>query len=119
MGLAATIDSKIKAAFDSKLSDAVKQISYVEIVSQYEPISGENFYAEILHSTRGVVGSSDKAEMPNEAIKPFDIEVLILQSELDITPKIDDYLEINGSKFKIGKVQQDPADVTWTLKCLL
>ena len=117
MGLKSDIQSALAAAFDSNLSDAVKQLTYTKIESTYNPIIGETIITETTYNTRGVLDKERAVEIFNQSYKPQDTVILILQNELNTIPDIDDYIEENGNKWKIIAIKNDPADVTWELLC--
>ena len=118
MGLRDEITADIKEAFDTDLADAVKQFE------AFREIKGEATEEDWLTNTvgtnsttltyggRGVFGGYSEFEIDNESIMANDVNLTALQDEVTNTPKLDDV--ING--YQVIAVQQDPANVTWTLQ---
>ena len=118
MGLRDEVTADIKDAFDTDLADAVKPFTGIRTV-QGEP-SIEDILTNtvgsnstiIKYSGRGVFGGYSEFEVDNESIMANDVKLIVLQSEVTDTPKLDDV--ING--YQVVAVNQDPASVTFTIQ---
>lgn len=118
MGLHDEITADIKEAFNTDLADAVQPFT------GSRTIQGEPSIEDILTNTvgsnstiinysgRGVFGGYSEFEVDNESIMANDVKLTALQDEVTNAPKLDDV--ING--YQVVAVQQDPANVTWTLQ---
>ncbi len=117
MGLTSEITADIQDAFDTDLSDAVSVITYNDFngAPTYDPASGVVTAPITTHATEGVVSIIDKRMIDGEIFKAGDYAVLILFSQLSITPAIGESMTIAGEKHSIYAVEHDPASVAWTL----
>ena len=118
MGLRDEVTADIKDAFDTDLADAVKPFTGSRTVQGEPSIEdiltntvGSNS-TTINYSGRGVFGGYSEFEVDNESIMANDVKLTALQDEVTNAPKLDDV--ING--YQVVAVQQDPANVTWTLQ---
>jgi hypothetical protein len=118
MGLRSDIQSKVGGAFDGKLADAVASLSLEVISSTFDPATSKTVNTSITHITRGVIGKYLAVELTDTSIQPSDLKILILQNDLDVVPvPNDNYIIRNNERYKILRVSQDPASVTWTIQC--
>lgn len=118
MGARDDIQTQLGTAFDTDLLDAVSTLSLVTVTpAVYDPTLSVNAPSEILHSTRGIFIEYGSRELINQAMEPTQIAVLILQNEVDVTPKIDDYIQQGTIRYKIVSVMKDPFNSIWEITC--
>jgi len=55
-------------------------------------------------------------DVDNVNIKPADIKLLVLHSELSILLAEKDYVTINSTRWNVVNWQLDPADAVWTIQ---
>ena len=126
--LNAQITADIADAFDNDLADAVKSVDYIAITQgEYDTVSrttGPD--TEVIsdwrvvrydYSRHEIAVSGSSANVPlGEDIRVGDTRFLGLQAELNITPKIDDFILYRGERYIIITTTDDPADVIWILQ---
>ena len=117
MGLYSDLDTKLKAAFDGRLADAVKLLDLTLVAQTYDPDTGEVVDTPTLYATRGVAEPVDNSMIDGEVVKIADTAFTILQSELAAAPSVGDTIVTahNSKSYSLNTVLADPADVTWTL----
>ncbi|WP_218954897.1 glutamate 5-kinase [Acinetobacter sp. YH12086] len=111
------IQSKVAAAFNKKLADAVDSFTCEKIIysgemdfeTQTYPIIGDESY-----SGRGVLFGSYLKDM----VKPIDYQVTdckatVLQNEVTGLPQIGDVWATLKGRFKIVNIGADPTDSIW------
>lgn len=49
--------------------------------------------------------------LPDEAVK-----IVVLQASLAVEPTKDDEITIRATRYKVGRIDQDPAQATWELQ---
>ena len=117
MGLYNDLNTKLKAAFDGRLADAVKLLDLTLVVQTYDPDTGDVTDTPTLHNTRGVVEPVDNSMIDGEVVKIDDTAFTILQSELSAVPSVGDTIVTthDSKSYSLNTVLADPADVTWTI----
>jgi len=115
MGLTDQIDADVKNAFDGDLSDAVKEVALIRATVNYDPNTGINTAVNDVHDTRAVVEPVNDTQIDGEVVRIGDVSFLILKSEIDIVPILDDIVDVAGDKHLVTSIVSDPADVLYTL----
>ena len=117
MGIKSKIQSKVGNAFSNSLSDAVSNIKvrHNEYTIDPDTNTTSNYIAE--YSVRCIVGNYKQKEINNSSIMPTDIKVLIIQSELNYTPSVDDLIFHNQIEYKVVTIMKDPVSAMWVLQC--
>lgn len=115
MGLRDDIQADLADAFDTDLADAVTAFTATRIVwtGPFDPVTETRPNITETYTGRGVFGSYSSREVDGARILSTDVKLIALQSEVTMTPAIDDV--INGYRV-IGPVQQDPAAASWTVQ---
>lgn len=104
------INSLLKKAFDTTLSDAVKSFVLKSRLSD-----GESFLS---FQSRGVFESFTAEEIARSqgAITASDEQVILLQNELSTIPKIADIIIVAPFEYRVMGVTPDPTDSIWELQ---
>ena len=118
MGIRDKVQSKVAAAFNTKLADAVTAFTGSrEVAGEYDPVTGTST-TTVAYSGRGVFGSFRQEEIDGQHILATDQKLTALQNEvtLDVdgspaTPQVDDTI----AGLVVKNVGQDPVAATWTL----
>lgn len=121
MGLRDTVQSRVAAAFDTTLADAVRTVTiYATPDSTYDPATGLVATRNDSYPSRGVITpySSRETALSNGAITNKDLEVIILTNEVAIVPKPGMTIAIEGESeiYSIEESGLDPAQASYTLK---
>jgi hypothetical protein len=83
----------------------------------YAPASGTVTRPETSYTVSGLLYGYRRDEIDGVLIQPFDQQFLLHQSELPVTPKVTERLVLaDGTSWEIVRVEQDPAQATWTLQ---
>ncbi|QOW51234.1 glutamate 5-kinase [Acinetobacter sp. YH12138] len=111
------IQSKVAAAFNKKLADAVDSFTCEKIIysgemdfeTQTYPVIGDESY-----SGRGVLFGSYLKDM----VKPIDYQVTdskatVLQNEVSQVPQIGDVWTTSKGRFKVVNIGADPTGSIW------
>ena len=118
------VQSKLSAAYNSKLADAVRSFSGSrESEGEYDPVTGTTPSEAVTYQGRGVFGSFSVEEVDDSHILVTDTKLSgVLQNELvnmvygkpegPITPAVGD--TVDG--YEVINVSEDPASSTWTLQ---
>lgn len=134
MGLRDKIQSKVGAAFDKALADAVGPFVLTEIITgAYDPATGTTTTEDVHHDGRGVFGGFRQDEIDGQHIVATDIKLTVLQSELtdkDGNPSVPKvgfsirkgagnswffyFFKFSGyPEHRVINVEQDPAGSCW------
>lgn len=116
MGLRSDIQTDIVDAFNIDLYDAAVFFTIERSDNTYNLATGENETVITSYNSRGVFSSYRNREIHSDHIKPTDFKLLILQSEIEIEPKIDDFI-FTDNRYKVISVKKDSANVIWILQC--
>ena len=118
------VQTKLSAAYNSKLADAVRSFSGSrESEGEYDPTTGETTSVTINFEGRGVFGSYSLEEVDDTHIFRTDVKLSgVLQNELiemvegepagPIAPNVGD--AVDG--YEVISVSEDPASVQWVLQ---
>ncbi len=121
MGIRDTVQTKVAAAFDGKLADAVTAFAAerVTVSDVYDPSTGTYPETTTAYSGRGVFGSYSVQEVDGQHVRRTDVRLKALQSEVTrdsdgatFAPAVDDRL----AGYDVINVGQDPASATWTVQ---
>jgi hypothetical protein len=83
----------------------------------YAPATGTVTRPETSYTVQGVLYGYRREDIDGVLIRPFDQQFLLNQSELPVTPKVTERLVLDdGTSWEILRVEQDPAQATWTLQ---
>lgn len=115
MGLYTDLNTALKDAFDSDLSDAVKTIDLEHKRYIYDTDSGNTEIGVTATATRGVETTVTNEMIDGEVVQARDTLFIILQSELSATPVIGDYIVSSGKEYSINSIIPDEAGVTWNI----
>lgn len=112
------LNRELIAAFDSDLSDAVKEITVTNYSEDtFDPVTGDVGKTILAQSiTRGIFISRWDYEVFSSNIEPEDRGLLILQNELTLTPEIGTIIEWESNTSRVVEVREDPMNVTWELR---
>lgn len=120
MGLQSTIQTKIAAAFNGKLADAVTSVTFTDPTPTYDPATGVVSETTTSYSTRGVLSRYTEREVANSAglISNKDWHILVLTNEITVTPQTGWAMTVDGEteEFQVQDVKIDPAGVTFTIR---
>ena len=118
MGIYDKVQSKVSAAFNTKLSDAVKSANFKSISRVPNTSTGGTAETVTSYSTRGVFSpfTSQEITASQGAILNTDTKCLILDSELLVTPKIDDELTLNSKTLQLVDFSKDPAGAMYVIQ---
>lgn len=115
------VQTKLSAAFDGKLSDAVRSFTASrETEGEYDPTTGTTTSVTVNYQGRGVFGSYSVEEVDDNHILVTDTKLSgVLQNELVrsddgsvFEPAVGDQVD----SYEVVNVGQDPASSTWTLQ---
>jgi len=115
MGLRDDIQTDLGIAFDTDLADAVKLFEFTSRGnSQYNTVTGVVDTVDTSAFSRGVFNDPTTLQLVDSNVRPTDVVITILQNELSLEPKPNDYLTVETTKeFTVYKVKEDPADASW------
>jgi hypothetical protein len=118
MGLRETIIAGIKTGM-SALGNVKETVTYkaYQTTSSYDPTTGAVTRTETSYTVEGIFLDYKKREIDNANVFVRDQKFLFLQSELAVTPSLQDRLTRSGGKsWEVIWVEQDPATATWELQ---
>lgn len=118
MGLRTDVQTDVAAAFDGDLADAVKSFTLKQYNrGQYNPATGDLSGAAYPneYTSRGVFADYEQPEVLNSAIEPGDVQVIVLQNELEVTPRIADVIVESSVEYRVIGIGKDPADAIWQI----
>lgn len=94
MGLINTAQTGLALAFDTSLSDVVKDFTLTRSVNgDYDAISGKYAQTKKNYNSRGVFEDYGTEEIrKNVEIKTGDVKLIILANEIGILPIVDDVI---------------------------
>lgn len=107
------ITDEIKQAFDTDLSDAVKDFTIVRTKRLDDDwlMNGTSTHQSLKYSGRGVFMGYSSHEIDGQTILQNDVKLLCLQAESE-APMIDDVI----NDMQVVSVSKDPADVVWVIQ---
>ena len=82
----------------------------------YNPSTGVVVESETSYTINAIREDYKFDDIDNVNIKPEDIKLLVLYSELSILLAEKDYVTMNGTRWNVVNWQLDPADVVWTIQ---
>lgn len=111
------IQSKVAAAFNKKLADAVDTFTCTKLIysgeldfeTQTYPVIGSESY-----SGRGVRGNYLRDMVKPIDYQATDAKAIVLQNELTGIPQIGDVWQFSDGNFKVINIGQDPTSSIWT-----
>ena len=115
MGLRDDIQTDLGIAFDTDLADAVKIFEFTSRGdSSYDTNTGLVSTTDQSAFSRGVFNDPTQDQLQDSNVRPTDVVITILQNELTLVPKPNDFLTVETTKeFTVYKVKEDPADASW------
>jgi len=119
VGLYDEIQADVAEAFNTDLADAVNSCVYVTIDSVYDPISGGVVETRVNKDSRGVFSPYKSQDVGSSqgAILSTDTKALIMDIDLlNVTPKINDNIELNTKNYRVLDVKRDPANCAYTMQ---
>jgi len=123
MGLYDDLQRDIIKAFNTDLLDATRTIQYVEITSNYDPITMENVLTETPIDVRAVKVKDKEGENMDNPSLSNSAKFLIMDEDriksnlsFEIGIKVVDINE-NPGEYKIEGIDTDPAHASWELDC--
>ncbi|WP_218949026.1 glutamate 5-kinase [Acinetobacter sp. YH12145] len=111
------IQSKVAAAFNKKLADAVDSFTCEKPIysgefdfeTQTYPVVGSESY-----SGRGVLGNYLKDLVKPADYQSEDAKAIVLQNEVTAVPQIGDVWVTAKGGFEVKNISQDPTGSIWT-----
>lgn len=106
------INSKLPAALDGKLADAVEPFEATRTVpGEYDPVTGTTDSTTETWQGRWIRGEWRTDQVDDQHILRTDVKRSVMQVETDWAPAVDD--EVNG--LKVVDVSQDAVKALWVL----
>lgn len=117
MSLTTSAQSSLGAAFDGDLVDAVSTLTYQQNNYIFDGATNKTQLTTLTYVSRGIVTRVKSSVVDDESYFDSTAKIIILQNELAITPEKNDKVIANGINYTIDGIGEDPAHVTWILKC--
>lgn len=117
MGLQSDIQTSVADALNTSLLDAAKSITLEKVVNTFNAATNKTSQTSSTYVTRAVIANFTSTDLADTHIEPTDAKIIILQNEISVEPKVNDYILVETIRYKILKVMKDPANVIWKLQC--
>lgn len=115
MGL---LDSDIRKIVDNAVSSLLLDATYHAVALTDNGV-GRFTETETDHATKGFVDTYSDFTIANGGAQAGDYKITVIQLQLTPTPAIGDRITIDGQKYKIVAIKEDPASATWEFKARL
>jgi len=120
MGLQTDIQTKISAAFDGVLADAVTSVTFYDETPVYDPSTGIVSENVTEYPTRGVLDQYSMREIENSGglITNKDNKILVMTNEIEVSPQVGWKMKIAGddTEFIVRDLRVDPVGATFTIQ---
>lgn len=115
----AELQADLKEEFDNDMADAVKLITFKSYTNTYNLDSGDNTQVAADVITRGLVNGYTEREVAKSdgTIKIDDKRVLIISSEIEREPLINDICDVDGlGEYKIAAFAPDAFGASYVIR---
>jgi hypothetical protein len=115
MSLKTKVTLAIEKAFET-MKSFMEPVTYITSgVADYDPDTGAVTQTAAQYPIFGFVMNIQKKPTEEHYSEADKFDLYVKQSDLSITPKIDDKVTYIGQSFRISKIEEDTAHITWAL----
>ena len=112
MGL---LDNDLQNVFTSVFAPLLLDVTITNVTQTYAD-NGDVSSATETAAAKGMVEEYSAFTRAQAGIPDTDVKLIILQKDVDLTPTLDSTITIRGVTYSVQRIEQDPAQASWTIQ---